>query len=67
MSYLRNPRVPNMWESDGDAPWMKFKAADGTFHDSEAAADKHDRERGFHPWDAAAPEPSGEPGEESTP
>lgn len=55
MSYIRNPRVPNMWESDGDAPWCKYKAADGTMHDSPKEADKHDSDKGWHPWYGATP------------
>jgi len=51
MSYLRNPRVPHMWESDGEYNG-KYRAADGTLHDSAKAADRHDRTCGWHPWDA---------------
>ena len=49
-----------MWESDGDAPWCKFKAADGTLHDTGNAADKHDNELKQNPWKrvTASKEPS---------
>lgn len=53
MAYLRNPRMPYCWESDGAAPWCKYKADDGTIHDSAKEADEHDLERGFGPWDEA--------------
>ena len=60
MSYIRNPRLSYMWESDGDAPWCKFKAADGTLHDTGNAADKHDNELKQNPWKpvTASREPS---------
>lgn len=50
MTYIRNPRHPFVWESDGDEPWGKYKASDGTIHNSAAEADEHDKRR------AAAPE-----------
>jgi len=50
MSYLRNPRMPFIWESDGDAPFGKYKAADGTLHDSGNKADDYDLEREQWPW-----------------
>lgn len=57
MSYIRNPRLPHTWESDGDAPWGKYKAADGTMHDSANQADKHDLDKKQHQWwPEAAPE-----------
>lgn len=44
MTYLRNPRIPSQWESDGD--WSgKFKADDGTLHDTAKEADQHDAKR----------------------
>ena len=61
MSYLRNPRTPYLWESDGDAPWGKFKAADGTFHDTGNEADKHDKERDQWPWEAQTKRERGKP------
>lgn len=41
MSYLRDPRYSGMWESDGEYNG-KYKAADGTLHNSPEEADKHD-------------------------
>lgn len=48
MSYLRNPRIPYVWESDGEYNG-KFRAADGTLHDSAEEADKHDERRNDGP------------------
>lgn len=44
VTYLRNPRSRILWESDGAPPWCKYRADDGTLHDSPNAADAHDRE-----------------------
>lgn len=41
MTYLRNPREPFFWESDGDYNGL-YKAQDGTLCESAKAADKHD-------------------------
>lgn len=42
MTYLRNPRHRYMWESDGAEPFGKYKADDGTLHDSAKEADAHE-------------------------
>lgn len=44
MTYIRNPRQPFMWESDGEYSG-KFKSDDGTLHDSPKEADMHDLQR----------------------
>jgi hypothetical protein len=50
VTYIRNPRVPNVWESDGEYNG-KYKAVDGSLHDSANEADKYDRKHKRHPWD----------------
>lgn len=49
MTYLRNPRIPFLWESDGDYNG-KYRADDGTLHDSARAADEHDRKPKKKPY-----------------
>jgi len=47
MTYIRNPHNPFMWESDGEYN-DKFRADDGTLHNSANDAVKHN-ERSGHP------------------
>jgi hypothetical protein len=47
VTYIRNPRVPNVWESDGEYNG-KYKAVDGSLHDSANEADKYDRKAMKH-------------------
>lgn len=43
VTYIRDPRGRGMvWESDGAEPWGKYRADDGTLHDSAKEADAHD-------------------------
>lgn len=44
MTYIRNPRQPFVWESDGEYNG-KFKSDDGTLHEFPEEADKHDRQK----------------------
>jgi hypothetical protein len=54
MTYIRDLRYPGFWESDGEYTG-KYRADDGSLHDSARDADKHDRDR----RERAAPKPEG--------
>lgn len=52
MAYLRNPRIPYQWESDGEYEDVGFRAYDGTLHDSPKKVDEWEkmmRERRIEP------------------
>jgi hypothetical protein len=43
MTYLRNPRQPMIWESDGEYDKPGYKAIDGTICKTWQEADERDR------------------------
>lgn len=63
MAYIQNPRQSFVWESDGSPPWCKYKASDGSYHDSAEKAALHSNrlEQGFKSF----PEPGCKSCEES--
>lgn len=44
MTFIRNPNDPFTWDSDGEYTG-KFKAQDGTLHDSAQKATEYDRKK----------------------
>jgi hypothetical protein len=54
MTYIRNPRAPLLWESDGEYTG-KFLADDGTLHDEANDVLKYERERDAAKKRLAAP------------
>lgn len=44
MTYIRDPRNPRIWESDGNYN-SKFMAKDGSLHNSSEEAIAHDKQK----------------------
>jgi hypothetical protein len=60
MAYIRDPRYPLVWESDGGPPFGKYRANDGTIYDTPREAIKHDERTASQPESKLAAPRSGE-------